>query len=112
MNLSRILQYLMLFFFGIAFLVHIYVPLVQPSQESNFSHGIHLLSYSACGIAFLNKYSKSKQLYLIGMIYPFLYHLNCALTQWNEYGKFNLICWLVAGIMPLGLGLLFTIHSK
>jgi hypothetical protein len=51
-------------------------------------------------------------MYAAGMIYPFLYHLSCALNQWNALGKFSVICWLVVVMMPLGFGVLIKVNQK
>jgi hypothetical protein len=112
MKAAKILQNALILFLGIAFFVHIYVPMAQPSNESNLSHLIHLISYGACGLAFISNYWFKKWMYAVGMIYPFFYHLNCAITQWNKLGKFSVVCWLVVVMMPLGLGVLLKVNQK
>ncbi|MBX7181663.1 MAG: hypothetical protein K1X82_06090 [Bacteroidia bacterium] len=102
----------MILFLGIAFVVHIYVPMAQPSNESNLSHIIHLLSYGSCGLAFISNYSIKKWMYGIGAIYPFIYHLNCAIHQWQDFGKFSPVCWLVVVMMPAGLVVLLKLEQK
>lgn len=89
-------------FFIVCAAIHVYGLFAHITDESTLSHVIHTISYLLCFIAVLSPSSKSKIAYSFGAIYPFAYHLHCALQSAIHSSNFNVICWLVVVVLPLG----------
>jgi hypothetical protein len=100
--MQKVIRYLLSTFFLICAAIHIYGLFAHITDESTLSHIIHTLSYLLCFVAVFSPTRKSKIAYLIGTIYPFAYHLHCALQSALYTNNFNFICWLVAMVLLLG----------
>jgi hypothetical protein len=99
--MNTVLKYLFAAFLLIAALVHVYGLIYHNTNESNSSHIVHLLSYTIALLTVLRPKKYHFAVYVAAAIYPFYYHIGCALQTYNEIGKLNPICILVVILMPL-----------
>jgi hypothetical protein len=81
--------------------VHVYGLFSHSFPESDLSHVVHIISYSLCLFTFLRPVKFRLPLYVLGAVYPFLYHANCFFTPLIQQQKFNAVCLLVIVILPL-----------
>lgn len=97
-------------FFVIGVSVHI-VGLIKPfSAEPVWSHIVHIVSYSICLAAVWLKGNLSRWMYLAGALYPFYYHMQCAVQQALQQ-QINTICIITCVVLLGGLLLLWQ-HPK
>jgi len=93
---------LFVLFLAPAILVHIAGLFTHITDESTASHLIHVVSYSLCLYTILFPVAHRLSLYLVGALYPFLFHANCFLTPLLQQNKISYVCLLVIVMLPLG----------
>lgn len=98
---KSILNILFGLFLVICIGVHVYGLASPFSDEPVASHIVHLVSYCLCLFALLKAFKYSAVLYALAAIYPFCYHLHCAIMDFNLHGRLNPICILVVVLMPV-----------
>ena len=97
-----VIRILIALFLSVAVVVHL-VGTFFPGKlpEPLWSHVVHIISYGLCLFTFLRPVKHRVFLFLLGAVYPFMYHANCFFTQLVNSGKFNHICFEVIVILPL-----------
>ncbi len=88
-------------FLAICVGVHIYGLFYHSFNEPDWSHIVHIISYSLCLFTFLRPIKFRIWLYLLGAVYPFFYHARCFFVPLIELHKFNHICLEVIIVLPL-----------
>jgi hypothetical protein len=99
--MNTFLKVLFALFLAICIGVHVYGLVTRFSGESNASHVTHLVSYSLCLFVLLANRNTRFKIYLIGALYPFFYHANCAWNTFQTHHTLNGICLLVVVLLPL-----------
>lgn len=103
---KQIFDFALRVFFTVAIAVHI-IGLYKPfSTEPVWSHLLHIVSYAACQLAIWKKGNLSRWLYVAGALYPFYYHLQCAIQQALQQ-QINTICIITCATLVAGLLLLW-----
>ena len=99
--MSIIAKILLGTFLAIGVAAHLYGLLYHAFSEPDWSHVVHIISYSLCLFTFLRPIKFRLLLYCIGAVYPFLYHANCFFVPLVKLHKFNSICFQVIIVLPL-----------
>jgi hypothetical protein len=102
------IKYLFATFLLIAALVHVYGLAFNDTSESTLSHIVHLVSYLVALFTVLKHFKFSTVIYFVSAVYPFYYHLACAVETYYNKGELNAICILVVILMPLIGGWLYA----
>jgi hypothetical protein len=110
--MHTIIKYSFAIFLLIAALVHVYGLAYNDTSESTLSHIVHLVSYLVALFTVLKSFKFHVIIYVAAAIYPFYYHLACAVETYNNTGALNAICILVVILMPLIGGWLFKTSSE
>ena len=109
--MNTIAKILIATFLAICVGVHIYGLYYRLYNEPEWSHFVHILSYSLCLYTFLRPVELRLPLYFTGTIYPFFYHASCFFLGLIEMHKFNYICFEVIIVLPLA-GLLLILKQN
>lgn len=80
--------------------VHLYGLIDHFSNEANWSHVIHLISYTLCLFFFTGNLKFRLYGYGIAMLYPFAYHTVCLETTFAEHHTVQPVCMLVVILLP------------
>ena len=106
----KLLKILLTIYLLLAVLLHVYDFFSGLTEEGLFSHLLHLLSYGLSAFLLWFRLPWNGGLMVLACLYPFGYHLHCALQQAAE-GEIAWICLLVVLLQPLLLLVFFRQRS-
>jgi hypothetical protein len=97
-------------FFAFCIGIHVYGLIIPFYTETVLSHVIHILSYTLCLYTVLKNVNHRLLLFILGAVYPFLFHASCAWNTFSTHHTLNTVCLLVVFLLPLaGIWLWFLV---
>ena len=105
------LKILLTLYLLLAVALHVYDFFSGLTEEGPVSHLLHLVSYGLSAYLLWFYLPRAQLLMLGACLYPFAYHLHCAVQQ-AMVGEIAWICWLVVLLQPLTVFVFFRQRSE
>ncbi len=99
--MKLIAKTLIAIFLAIGVVAHVYGLIAHAFNEPDWSHAVHIFSYSLCLFTFLRPVKFRLLIYGLAAAYPFVYHVRCFFVPLFERHQFNHICLEVIIVLPL-----------